>query len=244
ESLDEFKKVNKDVFESKNVSLYSIASGDNSSFNNFKVISKQLKKYLRYCFYKKQIADKTDLVFLKYYHLLVMLLKRQIFDIVILQHPSSQSAVSVIRKFDKNVTIIYDAITLNGNQTALNPEITTVIGTTKEELKSIQAKRNKKVKGIALGDLEKRDMKRIISDFIDEQPPNIKKWKMKIHFLTFVSSNFKTTLSRIKTEAKNCGFFDTITCLSEFDLPSDYITEHQINQRTKGFGFWTWKSYI
>jgi hypothetical protein len=32
--------------------------------------------------------------------------------------------------------------------------------------------------------------------------------------------------------------------LSEFDLPSNYINEHHINESTKGFGFWIWKSYI
>jgi hypothetical protein len=133
---------------------------------------------------------------------------------------------------------------LTANQTAFNQKINTVIGITKAQFKSIEAENERKINGIAVRDIDERRMEKAMSDFINEQPANIKKWKMKIHFLTFVSSNFKTTLSRIKTEAENCGFFDTITCLSEFDLPSNYITEHHINEGTKGFGFWIWKSFI
>jgi len=69
---------------------------------------------------------------------------------------------------------------------------------------------------------------------------------MKIHFLTFASSSFEKSLMRIKTEAENTRFFDTISCLKETDLPLIYRIKNisRLNRFTKGYGYWMWKSFI
>lgn len=69
---------------------------------------------------------------------------------------------------------------------------------------------------------------------------------MKIHFLTFASASFKKSLRRIKNEAETSGFFDTVTCLNESDLPLSYRIRNLfiLNRFTKGYGYWIWKSFI
>lgn len=69
---------------------------------------------------------------------------------------------------------------------------------------------------------------------------------MKIHFLSFASSSFRKSLKRIKTEAENTGFFDSITCINEYNLPISYRLKNifLLNRFTKGFGYWMWKSFV
>src|SRR5690606_24258690 len=69
---------------------------------------------------------------------------------------------------------------------------------------------------------------------------------MKIHFLTFASSSFKKSLKRIRKEAEATGFFDTVTCMSESDLPISYRIKNILflNKFTKGYGLWMWKRFI
>lgn len=69
---------------------------------------------------------------------------------------------------------------------------------------------------------------------------------MKIHFLTFASSSFKKSLKRIQIEAERSGFFDTVTCMSESDLPISYRIRNFLilNRFTKGYGYWMWKSFV
>lgn len=243
EPVEEDKSSIEGLFEAKNVRIYNIYSEikPRSAFYEF---LKKGKKYLLYSYYKKKVTYRTDLVFVKYYPLLVMLLRRQIFDVVVLLNVVSLEAVSIIRKFDKNVTIIYDASVSAKNHITLSKNVNAVIAPGNDYLKATSKKNILKIPGIAIEENEKKNLPGNIADFIEAQPNNIKKWKMKIHFLTFVSSNFTTTLSRIKTEAEDSGFFDTITCLSELDLPMQYRNEHQVNKESRGFGYWIWKSYI
>lgn len=69
---------------------------------------------------------------------------------------------------------------------------------------------------------------------------------MKIHFLTFASSSFKKSLKRIKNEAEITGFFDSITCINESDLPILYRIRNImiLNRFTRGYGYWIWKSFV
>lgn len=76
------------------------------------------------------------------------------------------------------------------------------------------------------------------------KPFKLRKWKGSVHFLTFGSDAYKHHLERIFKEAKRSGFFDTITIVTDKDLPEDYKSNYSINQFTRGFGYWAWKSYI
>lgn len=232
------------LFKAKNVSIYNIFSETNLYAGFYKFLPKKINKYLRYCYYKKQIALKTDFIFVKYYNLLLRLLRQQIFDVIVLQNVASLKAASVIRQFDKKVTVIYNSSACEKDRGTWLKDINAVIAWGNDYLKSIMEKNYGRIKGIAIDANDKESGAKNIADFIQAQPNNIKKWKMKIHFLTFASSNYKNTFTRIKTEAENCGFFDTITCLNEFDLPINYRINHQINQQTRGYGYWIWKSYI
>lgn len=68
---------------------------------------------------------------------------------------------------------------------------------------------------------------------------------MKIHFVSFASSNLILTLKRIESEAKKCNFFDQIHTYTEKDIP-EFMEQHNdfIYKNKKGFGYWIWKPYI
>jgi glycosyltransferase involved in cell wall biosynthesis len=70
---------------------------------------------LRYRWYKKQIFGRADGNFLLYYSILKHLLKTQKFDAVILENLTTLNAISLIRKYDKAVKIIYDAHNVDTN---------------------------------------------------------------------------------------------------------------------------------
>lgn len=233
-----------DLFNAKNVTIYNIFSEDTLYSGFYKFLPKKINKYLRYCYYNKRIAIQPDFIFVKYYNLLGRLLRQQIFDVIVLQNPSSLNAVNVIRQFDKKVTVIYNSSACEKDRRIWVKDINAVIGLGNDYFKSIKEKSDGRIKAIAIDDSDKKNIAKNISDLLQAQPNNIKKWKMKIHFLTFASSNYKNTFTRIKTEAENCDFFDTITCLDEFDLPISYRIKHQINEQTRGYGYWIWKSYI
>jgi hypothetical protein len=63
-----------------------------------------------------------------------------------------------------------------------------------------------------------------------------------IHFISFADSKFKNTLIRIGQEAINSGFFDRVTTFDETFL--DEKTLNYCYSNGRGFGYWSWKSYI
>jgi hypothetical protein len=67
-----------------------------------------------------------------------------------------------------------------------------------------------------------------------------------VHFLSFASQSFIKSLYRIKKEANDSGFFDTVTCIASSQLPFSYRLKHWwiLNRFTRGYGYWMWKSYI
>lgn len=88
---------------------------------------------------------------------------------------------------------------------------------------------------------------KFFASYIEGIPENIyKKGGTKIHFLTFASNSFIETLNRIQLEAKHSGFFDTISCVKESDLPLTYRAkyDYMLNENVRGFGYWMWKSYV
>jgi glycosyltransferase involved in cell wall biosynthesis len=69
----------------------------------------RIKKAIRYRLYKRVIKGTTDGSFLLYYSLLNKLMKQQEFNVIMLENLATINSVSVIRRHDKNVPIIYDA---------------------------------------------------------------------------------------------------------------------------------------
>jgi hypothetical protein len=63
-----------------------------------------------------------------------------------------------------------------------------------------------------------------------------------IHFISFADNKFINTLNRIEIEALNSGFFNKVTTLGEDSL--DEKTLNYCYSNGRGFGYWSWKSYI
>jgi hypothetical protein len=63
-----------------------------------------------------------------------------------------------------------------------------------------------------------------------------------IHFICFADNKFINTLKRIELEALNSEFFNKVVTFSE-----DFLDEKTLNycySNGRGFGYWSWKSYI
>jgi glycosyltransferase involved in cell wall biosynthesis len=75
----------------------------------FSLFPARIKKAIRYRLYKRVIKGTTDGSFLLYYSLLNKLMKQQEFNVIMLENLATINAVSVIRRHDKKVPIIYDA---------------------------------------------------------------------------------------------------------------------------------------
>jgi hypothetical protein len=62
------------------------------------------------------------------------------------------------------------------------------------------------------------------------------------HFLSFANKRYYSGLSRIGTEALNCGYFDVVNCFTENNLPEEINNYANLNPR--GYGFWIWKPFL
>jgi glycosyltransferase involved in cell wall biosynthesis len=99
----------------------SIASAEIYSTKDYRVkdifsfLPSKFEKALRYRWYKKQIFGPADENFLLYYSILKHLLKTQKFDAVILENLTTLNAISLIRKYDKEIKIVYDAHNVDTN---------------------------------------------------------------------------------------------------------------------------------
>lgn len=99
-------------------SLYSVkaySTRDIVTRDVFSIFPSRLQKAFRYRWYKKKLFGSADGNFLLYYPILTQLLKSKKFDIVILENLATLNAISVIRKYDKEVKIIYDAHNVDTN---------------------------------------------------------------------------------------------------------------------------------
>jgi hypothetical protein len=65
---------------------------------------------------------------------------------------------------------------------------------------------------------------------------------MKKHFISFADSKLLNTLNRIKSQAINSNFFDSVETFNENFLSHD-IKEYCINNH-RGFGYWIWKPIL
>lgn len=66
-----------------------------------------------------------------------------------------------------------------------------------------------------------------------------------IHFITYGDEAFENAKRRIYNEAKQSGWFDTITIYGPQDLDENFKHNFKnILSQKKGAGYWIWKSYI
>lgn len=105
---ENFQKASEEYPAFKNITIYS-TKDEPGSIDIFTWLPKKFANSLRYRWIKKQLRNSADGSFLKYYPLLVRLLKQKTYDAIILENLNTLNAVSVIRKLDKTVSIIYDA---------------------------------------------------------------------------------------------------------------------------------------
>lgn len=98
----------------KKATVYStqVAQVPKDIFNFF---PDKLQSAFRYRWYKKTFKGPADGNFLKYYSILSKLLTHQKFDVIILESLVTLNAISLIRKYDKQVKIIYDAHNVDSN---------------------------------------------------------------------------------------------------------------------------------
>lgn len=75
----------------------------------FSLLPKKIAHSIRYRWYKQELKGPADGLFLQYYPALNALLKQHKYDIIILENLATLNAVSIIRKYDKAVKIVYDA---------------------------------------------------------------------------------------------------------------------------------------
>lgn len=69
----------------------------------------------------------------------------------------------------------------------------------------------------------------------------------KRHFLTFASSNMKSALARIRTQAEQSGLFNgSILTLTEAELEPTFRRRfaNYLTPTVRGFGYWAWKPQI
>ncbi|MGN6267187.1 MAG: glycosyltransferase family 4 protein [Ginsengibacter sp.] len=70
---------------------------------------------LRSRWYQRELNRPADGSLIKYYPILTQLLKEQKFDIIILENIATLNAVKIIRRYDKEVKIIYNAHNVDSN---------------------------------------------------------------------------------------------------------------------------------
>lgn len=75
----------------------------------------KISNALRYRWYKQALKGPADGLFLQYYPVLNGLLKQHKYDVIILENLATLNAVSIIRKYDSQVKIIYDAHNVDSN---------------------------------------------------------------------------------------------------------------------------------
>ncbi len=68
---------------------------------------------------------------------------------------------------------------------------------------------------------------------------------MVVHFITYGDNNFKNSKKRLEQEAKNVGWFDSISVFGPEDLDNEFKTRFKdVLKHSKGGGYWIWKPYI
>ncbi len=99
--------------EMKKAGIYS--TKDVLTKDLFNLLPSKFEKALRYRWYTKQIRATADGNFLKYYPILKELLIRKKFELVVLENMSTLNAVKMIRTYQQEAKIIYDAHNVDSN---------------------------------------------------------------------------------------------------------------------------------
>lgn len=79
------------------------------------ILPPKVKSAVIYRWYKKTFRGPADSLFLSYYSFLKKVLKEEKFDMVILENLATLNAISVIRQYNKNTKIVYDAHNVDTN---------------------------------------------------------------------------------------------------------------------------------
>lgn len=81
----------------------------------FSILPKKLQSALRYRWLRKSWKGPADSNFLKYYNILKYLLTNNEYDAVLLENLATLNTVKIIRRFNKNASIVYDAHNVDTN---------------------------------------------------------------------------------------------------------------------------------
>jgi glycosyltransferase involved in cell wall biosynthesis len=86
------------------------STAEESYYNDiFNLLPNRLQDSFRYRWIRKNVIKPADGSFLKYYPVLKALLKKNRFDVIVMENLFTTNAVKAIRKYAGNATIIYDA---------------------------------------------------------------------------------------------------------------------------------------
>jgi glycosyltransferase involved in cell wall biosynthesis len=97
-----------------NIKIHSTKE-EPSAKDVFSLLPRKVENALRYRWAKRQLRSSADGMFIEYYPILIKLLKQNKYDSIILENLNTINAVSIIRKYDKVVKIIYDAHNIDTN---------------------------------------------------------------------------------------------------------------------------------
>ena len=97
----------------KSAKIYSTKNNVSKKFSSF--IPSRAEKALKSRWYQRKWQSPADGSLIKYYPILIHLLKTEKFDGVILENLATLNAVRIIRRYDKRVRIIYDAHNVDSN---------------------------------------------------------------------------------------------------------------------------------
>jgi polysaccharide biosynthesis protein PslH len=109
-----FLKCTKEYPAIENVKIYS-TKDEPAAKDLFSLLPPKAQTALRYRWIKKQLKNPADSMFMEYYPVLIKLIQQNKYDTIILENLNTINAVSVIRKYDKDVKIIYDAHNIDSN---------------------------------------------------------------------------------------------------------------------------------
>lgn len=108
QDAESFSKAVMDYPALADVDVYSTMHSFSQTFATHSKFFR-IKNALQYRWIKRSMFATTDSNFMLYYPIINSLLKHKKFDVVVIENLDSLNAVSVVRKHDKNLCVIYDA---------------------------------------------------------------------------------------------------------------------------------------
>jgi glycosyltransferase involved in cell wall biosynthesis len=110
----DFKKA---IFHYQSIAGIKIYSTkDEPAVNDlFSLLPQKFQQAFRYRWYNKNFISSADGLYLQYHPVLSKLLQNNKYDVIILENLAGLNAISLIRKFDRQVKIVYDAHNVDSN---------------------------------------------------------------------------------------------------------------------------------